>query len=93
MLIFRLASWEQIVNATGEIFHLQFSPDFATKSIKMLPYIFVILIIETPVFATHNQWFWVRRRPIFTAAVFLILFYLILILGVTGGDQFIYFAF
>ena len=93
MLIFRLASWEQIVNATAEIFHLQFSPDFATKSIKMLPYIFVILIIETPVFATHNQWFWVRRRPIFTAAVFLILFYLILILGVTGGDQFIYFAF
>jgi D-alanyl-lipoteichoic acid acyltransferase DltB (MBOAT superfamily) len=93
MLIFRLASWEQIVNATGEIFHFQFAPDFAIKSIKMLPYIFVILIIETPVFATHNQWFWVRRRPVFTAAVFLVLFYLILILGVTGGDQFIYFAF
>ena len=93
MLIFRLASWEQIVNATGEIFHFQFAPDFAIKSIKMLPYIFVILIVETPVFATHNQWFWVRRRPVFTAAVFLALFYLILILGVTGGDQFIYFAF
>ena len=93
MLIFRLASWEQIVNATGEIFHFQFAPDFAIKSIKMLPYIFVILIVETPVFATHNQWFWVRRRPVFTAAVFLVLFYLILILGVTGGDQFIYFAF
>ena len=50
-------------------------------------------IIETPVFATHNQWFWVRRRPVITAIVFLTLFYLILILGVTGGDQFIYFAF
>ncbi len=93
MLIFRLASWEQIVTATGEIFHFQFAPDFAIKSIKMLPYILVILIMETPVFATHNQWFWVRRRPVFTAVVFLVLFYLILILGVTGGDQFIYFAF
>jgi alginate O-acetyltransferase complex protein AlgI len=93
MLIFRLASWEQIVAATGSIFHFNFSPDFAVKLLKMLPYIFVILIIETPIFATHNQWFWVKRRPVMVAAVFLVLFYLIIILGVTGGDQFIYFAF
>jgi D-alanyl-lipoteichoic acid acyltransferase DltB (MBOAT superfamily) len=93
MFIFRLASWEQIVSATASIFQFQTSPDFLVRFIKMLPYIFVILIIETPIFVTHNPWFWVRRRPIIAAAVFLVLFYLILILGVTGGDQFIYFAF
>lgn len=93
MLIFRLASWDQIVNATGAIAQLQFAPDFAGKFLRMLPYIVLILIVETPMFATRNPWFWVRRRPVFVAAVFLALFYLILILGVTGGDQFIYFAF
>ena len=93
MLIFRLASWEQIVTATGSIFHLTFAPDFFGKLLRMLPYILLILLVETPIFTTGNQWFWVRRRPVIAAAVFLVLFYLILILGVTGGDQFIYFAF
>ena len=93
MLIFRLASWEQIVAATGAIFQFHTEPDFIGKLVRMLPYIFLILLVETPIFATHNPWFWVKRRPLITALVFLVLFYLILILGVTGGDQFIYFAF
>ena len=93
MLIFRLASWDQIVTATAAIPRGTFTPDFLGKFLKMLPYIFLILLVETPTFITQNQWFWVRRRPVIAAAVFLILFYLILILGVTGGDQFIYFAF
>jgi hypothetical protein len=59
----------------------------------MLPYIGLILLMELPVFVTKNQWFFVHRRPVLVAFVFLALFYCLLILGVTGGDQFIYFAF
>jgi alginate O-acetyltransferase complex protein AlgI len=93
MFIFRATSWEQSCNGTAAIFHLQFRPDFLPLLLKMLPYIGLILLMETPVFLSRNPWFFVRRRPVFVAAVFLFLFYLILIMGVTGGDQFIYFAF
>ena len=93
MLLFRLASWEQICSATAGIFHFQFQASFLPLLIKMLPYCALILLMETPVFLTKNPWFFVRRRPVLVAATFLFLFYLILIMGVTGGDQFIYFAF
>lgn len=94
MLIFRLASWDQICAATSAIFAFEIAPDFFGKMIRMLPYICLILLVELPVFFSRNSWFWVRgRRPVFVAAVFLVLFYCILILGVTGGAQFIYFAF
>ncbi len=94
MLIFRLASWDQICAATSAIFACEVNPGFAGKMIRMLPYIGLILLVEMPVFLSRTPWFWVRsRRPIFIAAVFLFLFYCILILGVTGGAQFIYFAF
>jgi D-alanyl-lipoteichoic acid acyltransferase DltB (MBOAT superfamily) len=92
-LIFRLVSWDQICDATGALFHFQFRADFLPQLLKMLPYFGLILLMETPVFLTKNPWFFVRRRPVLVAAVFLFLFYLILIMGVTGGDQFIYFAF
>ncbi len=93
MLIFRLASWDQIHAATAAIFHLQIGADFLPRLLRMLPYIGLILLMETPVFITQNPWFFVRRHPLLAAAVFIFLFYCILILGVTGGDQFIYFAF
>lgn len=93
MLIFRLSSWEQLTAATGALFQWEFAPDFASKFLKMLPYIALILLVETPTFLTNNPWFWVRRRPVVAAAVFLVLYHIILILGVTDGDQFIYFAF
>ncbi len=93
MLIFRLASWDQISAATAAIFHLHIGADFLPRLLRMLPYIGLILLMETPVFVTQNPWFFVRRPPLLAAAVFIFLFYCILILGVTGGDQFIYFAF
>lgn len=93
MFIFRLDSWEKIVTATAAITHFQFAADFLPRLVKMLPYIALILAVETPQFLSRNPWFFVRRNPIFVAAFFLFLFYTILILGVTGGDQFIYFAF
>lgn len=93
MLIFRLATWDQICSATGAIFGFDAGPDFLPRLIRMLPYIGLILLMETPVFVTKNQWFFVHRRPVLVAAVFLFLFYCLMVLGVTGGDQFIYFAF
>jgi alginate O-acetyltransferase complex protein AlgI len=93
MLIFRLASWDQIVAASTAVFGFDAGPDFVVRLLRMLPYIALILLMETPVFLTGNQWFYVHRRPVLVAAVFLFLFYTLLILGVTGGDQFIYFAF
>lgn len=93
MLIFRLTSWDQICSATGAIFGFNAGPDFFPRLLRMLPYIALILVMETPVFLTKNQWFFVHRRPVIVAAVFLFLFYCLLIMGVTGGDQFIYFAF
>jgi D-alanyl-lipoteichoic acid acyltransferase DltB (MBOAT superfamily) len=99
MLIFLLiphenvSSWERISAATSAIFTFSAGPEFLPRLLRMLPYIGLILLMETPVFITKNQWFFVRRRPVIVAAVFLFLFYCLLILGVTGGDQFIYFAF
>jgi D-alanyl-lipoteichoic acid acyltransferase DltB (MBOAT superfamily) len=93
MLIFKLTSWDQICAATAGIFDFHAGTDFLPRLIRMLPYIALILIMETPFFITKNEFFYVRRRPIYAAAVFLFLLYCILILGVTGGDQFIYFAF
>jgi alginate O-acetyltransferase complex protein AlgI len=93
MLIFRLSSWDQLVEANRALVQWNFSPDFASKFLKMLPYIALILFVETPTFLTNNPWFWVKRRPVVTALVFLALYHIILILGVTDGDQFIYFAF
>jgi D-alanyl-lipoteichoic acid acyltransferase DltB (MBOAT superfamily) len=93
MFIFRATSWDQICSATGALFQLEFTANFLPLLFKMLPYVGLILLIETPAFLTRNPWFFVRRRPVLVAAVFLFLFYLTLIMGVTGGDQFIYFAF
>lgn len=93
MLIFRLATWDQICSATTAIFGFDAGADFLPRLIRMLPYIGLILLMELPVFVTKNQWFFVHRRPVLVALVFLALFYCLLILGVTGGDQFIYFAF
>lgn len=93
MFIFRAASWDQICSATGAVFQLEFAPQFLPLLLKMLPYVGLILLVETPAFLTRNPWVLVRRRPVVVAAVFLFLFYMIVIMGVTGGDQFIYFAF
>lgn len=88
-----VSSWQQISAATAAIFSFDAGFDFLSKFVRMLPYIGLIFLMELPVFLTKNQWFYVHRRPVVAAAVFLFLFYCLLILGVTGGDQFIYFAF
>jgi len=99
MLIFWLiphedaSSWQRISAATSAIFSFDAGPEFLARFVRMLPYIGLILLMETPVFLTKNQWFFVHRRPVVLAAVYLFLFYCLLVLGVTGGDQFIYFAF
>ena len=93
MFIFRLTSWDQIVTATSAIFHFDFAPGFVGSMIRMLPYILLIFVIETPVFLSRDECFWTRRNPLVVAGLFLFLFYLIIIMGVTGGEQFIYFAF
>ncbi|MCX8090957.1 MAG: MBOAT family protein [Verrucomicrobiae bacterium] len=93
MFLFRSQSWEQTCKGTAALFGLELEPQFWGQLLKMLPYCGLVLLVETPIFLTKNPWFYVRRHPLWVAAFFLFLFYLILIMGVTGGDQFIYFAF
>jgi alginate O-acetyltransferase complex protein AlgI len=92
-LLFRLGSFEQVVAATNAIFHFTFESDFFVRLLRLLPYVILVVAVDLVSFLSRDPWVYVRRHPIVVAAFFVFLFYCIMILGVAGGDQFIYFAF
>lgn len=92
-LLFRLGSLEQISAATAALGRLQFESDFLFRLTRMLPYIGLVVMVDLAGFLSRDPWIFVRRNPVFVALVFLFFFYSILILGISGGSQFIYFAF
>lgn len=92
-LLFRLGSLEQIWAATAALGRLDFETDFLFRLSRMLPYIGLVIVVDLISFLSRDPWVFVRRNPVIVALAFLFLFYSILILGISGGSQFIYFAF
>lgn len=92
-LLFRLGSLEQISAATAALGRFEFESDFLFRLTRMLPYIALVVAVDLLSFLSRDPWVFVRRNPVFVALVFLFFFYSILILGISGGSQFIYFAF
>jgi alginate O-acetyltransferase complex protein AlgI len=92
-LLFRLGTFAQISAATHALVGFDGGGDFLVRLLKMMPYIGLILLVDTASFLARDPWLFVRRHPVLVAGFFLVLFYTILILGVAGGEQFIYFAF
>jgi hypothetical protein len=92
-LLFRLGSFEQIGAATAALFGGNFGPGFLGRFAPFLPYIGLVIAVDLVSFLSRDPWVFVRRHPVLVAAFFVFLFYTILVLGIAGGGQFIYFAF
>ena len=58
-----------------------------------MPYIGLIAVVDATTFHAGDPLFFARRAPWATALFYLILLYAIIIMGMTGGERFIYFAF
>ena len=61
--------------------------------IKLIPYIGIVLAIDVIGTLKKDALFLLRGPWILAAAFYFVLFYLICIMGATGFEQFIYFAF
>ena len=60
---------------------------------KLMPYIGLVCAVDAVTFRTGDPLYFSRRAPWASALFYLFLMYAIIILGMTGGEQFIYFAF
>jgi alginate O-acetyltransferase complex protein AlgI len=92
-LLFRTRGSAQLIAANSALAHWHMTPDFASRLAHMLPYIGLLLAVDTGTYCSGDAFFFARCTPVVTAIFYLFLVYLIAILGVTGGEQFIYFTF
>jgi alginate O-acetyltransferase complex protein AlgI len=92
-LLFRLRSSAQLAAAHHALQHFHVSADFLPRLARMLPYIGLVLAVDTVTYFKSDPLYFARRNPWLTAAFYLVLIYALLIFGVTGGEQFIYFSF
>jgi hypothetical protein len=60
---------------------------------KLLPYIGLVAAVDAVTYKTGNPFFFARISPWVTTLFYLVLLYAIVILGMTGREQFIYFKF
>jgi D-alanyl-lipoteichoic acid acyltransferase DltB (MBOAT superfamily) len=92
-LLFRAHGARQLLAAHAALWHWSLQPDTAGRVAKLLPYIGLIVAVDAVTFRTGDPFFFARRAPWVTALFYLFLLYTIIIVGMTGGEQFIYFAF
>jgi hypothetical protein len=92
-LLFRARGAAQLMAAHAALWHWRLAPDLPARVGKLMPYIGLIAVVDGVTFATGDSFFFARRPPWVAALFYLFLLYTIIILGMTGGEQFIYFAF
>ena len=92
-LLFRSHGWAQLVAVHEALWHWHLSGGFAMEIAKLMPYIGLIAVVDATTFHAGDPLFFARRAPWATALFYLILLYAIIIMGMTGGERFIYFAF
>jgi D-alanyl-lipoteichoic acid acyltransferase DltB (MBOAT superfamily) len=92
-LLFRAHTSAQLLAAHRALLHPTFSHDLPSRIAKLLPYIGLVAFVDSVTYFTGDSFYFARRAPWLTALFYLFLLYIIIILGMTGGEQFIYFAF
>ena len=92
-LLFRVRDADQLAAAHRALAHWHFTPDFWRMLARMLPYIGLLLAVDAGTYLSGDAFFFARRSPVVTALFYLFLIYTIIILGISGGEHFIYFAF
>jgi D-alanyl-lipoteichoic acid acyltransferase DltB (MBOAT superfamily) len=92
-LLFRARGMDQLAALHRGLFSGLSSYDFLYALVRMLPYIGLVLAVDTVTFRTKDPLFFAKLPPILTALFYIFLLYAILLFGVTAGGEFIYFAF
>jgi alginate O-acetyltransferase complex protein AlgI len=92
-LLFRSHGSAQLLAAHAALWHWSLPPDILGRLAKLLPYIGLVGVVDAVTYATGDPFFFARLSPWLTAFFYLFLLYTIIILGMTGGEKFIYFAF
>jgi D-alanyl-lipoteichoic acid acyltransferase DltB (MBOAT superfamily) len=92
-LLFRAHGAEQLAATHSALLHWHLPGDMPGRIAKLLPYVGLVGAVDTVTYRTGDPFFF-ARQPAWVAALFyLFLLYTIIILGMTGGERFIYFAF
>jgi D-alanyl-lipoteichoic acid acyltransferase DltB (MBOAT superfamily) len=92
-LLFRSHGSAQLLAANRALLHWRLPPDVLGRIAKLMPYIGLVAFVDAVTYKTGDALFLARLSPPVTALFYLFLFYAIVVLGVTNGAQFIYFAF
>jgi D-alanyl-lipoteichoic acid acyltransferase DltB (MBOAT superfamily) len=92
-LLFRSHGAAQLLAVHRALLQWSGMRGLAGRIVKLLPYIGLVTAVDSVTYATGDSLFFARLAPWATALFYLFLLYTIIVLGVTGGEQFIYFAF
>jgi hypothetical protein len=92
-LLFRLRDGGQLAAAHRALWHFHIGAELLPRLVKMLPYIGLVVAVDAVTFFQRDPFYFARRNVWLTTVFYLVLIYALLIFGVTGGEQFIYFAF
>ncbi len=92
-LLFRAHGMTQLSATTMALAHWDLTADFLPRLLKFAPYIGLIVAVDAVTYLTKRPLFFATLPAPLTGLFYVFLIYLILLLGVTGGEQFIYFAF
>lgn len=95
-LIFRAASLSQACDMMRAVFmNFNFINDtgFKFSGLKIIFYIWVLLVVQIFEFRTNDLQFMLKTRTATRATFYYLCFYLILFFGAIGGKEFIYFQF
>ncbi len=92
-LLFRARGGEQLAALHRALFAVDFSEPFLGPLARMLPYIGLVLAVDAVTFLKGDPLYPAKLPAPMGALFYLALIYAIFLLGVTGGEQFIYFAF
>lgn len=93
-LIFRAQSISQLVTMLGAlIFNFKGAEQSFGFTLKIISLIWLLVIVQIFQFIKSDQLFILKQNWTIRAAFYCLIFYLILIFGVTDGREFIYFRF
>ncbi len=93
-LFFRANSFYQVVEMLNGMFHdLTLPSGFSTLVYSIVGYLFILIVLEIYEYKKDDQLAVFQLKPAAQMSLYLIMFYALLLFGVTTGEKFIYFQF
>ena len=92
-LLFRSHGAAQLMEVHSALLHWSLAGDLPGRVARLMPYIGLVAAVDAATFWSGDLFFFARGPAWATVLFYLFLLYAIIILGMTGGEQFIYFAF